>query len=96
MDIFDLTLIIEENILDVVSNSVVQTPLNIISEQNLISSENVKQGDCSICLERLNHVDHDYCLSLVKCNHIFHEICIVTWLSNHTTCPICRYDLLSK
>ena len=100
VDISELTLIIEQNIIETL-NSVIQeeedelkTPISIISEQRLTLSKEIKHGDCSICLELLNSSDHEYCLSITKCNHTFHESCIVTWLSTKTTCPICRANLL--
>lgn len=104
VNISEITIIIEENIIQTLSTvveideneiEVKQTPLEIIAEQTLIPSKQINQGDCSICLDLLSK-NEDYCLKIKKCSHIFHETCIVQWLSKNTTCPICRYDLCSR
>lgn len=102
VSISDLTLIIEQNILETLTNVIeheqsdFQTPLSVISDQTLVLSKNVKKGSCSICLEMLNVVEHEFCFTINKCKHIFHEKCIVKWLIKHPTCPICRINIMEE
>lgn len=54
-------------------------------------SLNVKEEECSICMEELNE-----CVML-DCGHKFHTNCMNKWLeeqSPEASCPLCRDDLL--
>ncbi|KAM1015235.1 hypothetical protein ACFX2I_045038 [Malus domestica] len=50
-----------------------------------INLTNEDNGECSICLGRLNagYISLD-------CSHRFHAKCFRTWWSNNPTCPYCR------
>lgn len=55
----------------------------------LFMSVEVKNTDCSICLEKLKNVTF---VSL-PCGHGFCSECILLWLERHQSCPMCRAKL---
>ncbi|EKX51256.1 hypothetical protein GUITHDRAFT_92764 [Guillardia theta CCMP2712] len=49
--------------------------------------EGRKEGDCCICLEKVEANLEGWQL---PCRHFFHEGCIRPWLRTNTCCPFCR------
>ena len=56
-----------------------------------INIEDIKENECSICLEEYNR-DKD--IIKLKCNHEYHKECIKMWLNINKICPQCRGDII--
>jgi hypothetical protein len=63
------------------------------------STESCHGGNCSICLENLDHDSAagppmpDSSVACLPCKHYFHKPCISKWFSKHASCPVCRHKL---
>lgn len=55
-----------------------------------ISSENLLNKECSICLDNYNPTDK---IIKLPCNHIYHQKCINEWFSKSKSCPMCRINI---
>ena len=63
-------------------------------EKNLllpINIEDIKENECSICLEEYNR-DKD--IIKLNCNHEYHRKCIKEWLKINKNCPQCRKNII--
>ena len=63
-------------------------------EKNLllpINIEDIKENECSICLEEYNR-DKD--IIKLKCNHEYHKECIKAWFDINKNCPQCRKNII--
>ena len=63
-------------------------------EKNLllpINIEDIKENECSICLEEYNG-DKD--IIKLKCNHEYHKECIKAWFDINKNCPQCRKNII--
>lgn len=67
-----------------------------LGKTEAVSSANMSEIECGICLERIAQKD-DPRFGLLNCDHAFCLSCIRTWRSKHTmselatrSCPLCR------
>ena len=71
--------------------------LNNLVKFNMNSNFNLREDDCSICLDEfmLNGIfNTDRKLSIAcKNDHVFHTECINEWKNKKNTCPKCRQKL---
>ena len=60
-----------------------------------LNLEDINNGNktCSICFEE-QHVGD--LASRLPCGHCFHKSCVWPWLQKHCTCPVCRYEVVTK
>ena len=56
-----------------------------------INIEDIKENECSICLEEYNR-DKD--IIKLKCNHEYHKECIKAWFDINKNCPQCRKNII--
>ena len=56
-----------------------------------INIEDIKENECSICLEEYNR-DKD--IIKLKCNHEYHKECIKAWFDFNKNCPQCRKNII--
>ena len=50
---------------------------------------------CPICLKDIT-LGEGSPVVLTRCNHVFHVECLDTWLTRGHTCPMCRFELISR
>lgn len=64
---------------------------NDYSQNRVILIEEVKDNDCSICLEPLHEdCENNREIISLKCKHLFHRECIHPWVTVHKCCPLCK------
>ena len=56
-----------------------------------INIEDIKENECSICLEEYNR-DKD--IIKLKCNPEYHKECIKAWFDINKNCPQCRKNII--
>ena len=62
-----------------------------INKNEINFDENLKDLNCTICLEEYTEVKK---IIELDCKHNFHEECIDDWILKNQTCPLCRLNLL--
>lgn len=62
-----------------------------INKKEINFDENLKDLNCTICLEEYTEVKK---IIELDCKHNFHEECIDDWILKNQTCPLCRLNLL--
>ena len=78
-----------------------------VSKVNLINiiNNNIKKSKYSEIVEPLNEscciTQYEFCgddevAMITECKHICKYDALYNWLSQHQTCPICRYNILTK
>jgi hypothetical protein len=70
-------------------NSIVPNGLSSEIINNIKTSNEILEDNCSICLSKENKE-----IMILSCNHNFHSECLRQWLKNNKKCPICRIEII--